>query len=345
MSCSVTDFGLLSTGEQTHLFTLTNRSGASVSLSDYGATLVKCLVPDKAGVLADVTLGFDSVTTYTGNAGSIGGLCGRFANRIAYGELVIDGKTYQLPINDGKHHLHGGVPGFNQVLWTGEAAEDSVTFTLVSPDGDNGYPGTVKVRVTYTWTEDNVLRIAYCAETDAPTVINLTSHAYWCMDGADGRTARDTLVKINASYFTPITPEVIPDGRVLPVEGAVDFRKEKSVAAGLAETCDQLTYGTGFDCNFIIDGEGLREAATLTGPASGRRLSVYTTEPGMQLYTGQHLGNFIGKGGAVYAPGTGIAVETQHFPDTPHHPEWPSVMLLPGKPFTSLTEFRFDCVK
>lgn len=344
MSCSVTGFGTLPSGEQTHLYTLTNSSGASVSMSDYGATLVRCIVPDKVGKLADITLGFDSVDTYTGHAGSIGGLCGRFANRIARGELIIDGKTYRLPLNDGKNHLHGGINGFNQVLWTAEAKDDSVCFTLFSPDGGNNYPGNVKASVTYTWTEENTLRLSYYAETDAPTVINLTSHAYWCMDGADGRTAKNTLLKINAGYCTPITPEVIPDGSVAPVEGALDFRKEKSVAEGLAQTCDQLTYGSGFDFNYIIDGEGLREAATLTGPESGRRLSVYTTEPAMQFYSGQHLGNFAGKGGAVYAPFTGLAVETQHYPDSPHHPEWPSVMLLPGKPFTSLTEFRFDCI-
>lgn len=342
MSCSVSDFGLLPSGEQTHLYTLTNSSGASVSMSDYGATLVKCIIPDKDGKLCDVLLGFDSVAPYTGNVGYIGALCGRYGNRIAYGELIIDSKLYRLPINDGKHHLHGGTPGFSQMLWKAEAKSDSVTFSLLSPDGDNGYPGTVNASVTFIWTEDNVLRLEYRAETDAPTVINLTCHAYWSMDGADGRSARDNILKINAEYYTPITSEVIPDGRILPVEGAVDFRKEKTVAEGLAETCDQLTYGTGFDINYVLDGEGLREAAVLTGPASGRRMRVFTCEPGMQFYSGNHLGSFIGKGGAVYAPGTGIALETQHFPDTPHHKDWPSVMLLPGEPYTSVTEFRFD---
>ena len=344
MLCSVSPFGRLSTGEETHLYTLTNSSGASVSVSDYGATLVRCIVPDKNGVLGDVTLGFDSVTTYTGDAGSIGGLCGRFANRIANGELVIDGKLYRLPINDGHHCLHGGVPGFNQKLWEAKPGTDSVTFTILSPDGDSNFPGTVTASVIYTWTEDNTLRLTYGAETDAPTVINLTCHAYWSMDGADGRTARDNILKINASTYTPITDTVIPDGRILPVDEVMDFRKEKPILEGLAGTSEQLTFGTGFDVNYIIDGEGMREAAALRGPASGRRLRVFTTEPGMQFYSGQHLGNFIGKGGAVYAPGTGVALETQHYPDSMNHPDWPSVLLLPGKPYSSVTEFRFDCV-
>lgn len=344
MSCTVSCFGLLPTGEEARLYTLTNSSGASVSVSDFGATLVRCIVPDKKGELRDVALGFESAAPYAGDAGSIGALCGRFANRIANGELRLNGELYRLPINDGHHHLHGGVPGFGQRLWEAKAGTDSVTFSLLSPAGDNGYPGTVTASVTFTWTEENILRLTYGAETDAPTVINLTCHAYWNMDGADGRTARESLLKINADLYTPITDTVIPDGRVLPVDPVMDFRKEKTVAQGLANSCDQLTFGTGYDVNYIINGEGLREAAVLTGPASGRRLRVYTTEPGMQLYTGQHLGNFIGKGGAVYAPGTGIALETQHFPDTPNHPEWPSVTLLPGKPFSSVTEFRFDCV-
>lgn len=344
MSCSITDFGLLPTGEQAHLYTLTNSSGASVSVSDFGATLVKCIVPDKKGELRDIALGFDSVTPYTGDAGSIGALCGRFANRIANGELVLDGKLYRLPVNDGHHHLHGGVPGFGQRLWTAKADSDSVTFSIFSPNGDNNYPGSVDASVTFTWTEENTLRLTYAAETDAPTVINLTCHAYWSMDGADGRSACDNLLKINADLYTPITDTVIPDGRIIPVEGAMDFRKEKAIAVGLAQTCDQLTYGAGFDVNYVLNGEGMREAAVLTGPASGRRLRVYTTEPGIQFYSGNHLGNFIGKGGAVYAPGTGVALETQHFPDTPNHPDWPSVTLLPGNPFRSVTEFRFDCV-
>ena len=344
MPCSITDFGLLPGGEKTHLYTLTNSSGASVSVSDYGATLIRCIVPDKNGVLSDVALGFDSVTPYTGNVGYIGGVCGRYGNRIARGELTIDNKLYRLPLNDGNHHLHGGIPGFNQMLWTAEIKTDAVTFSILSPDGDNGYPGTVKASVTYTWTEENTLRLSYSAETDAPTVINLTCHAYWSMDGADGRSARNNILKINAASYTPITNEVIPDGRIVPVEGALDFRKEKAIAFGLAETCDQLTYGAGFDINYVLDGEGFREAAVLTGPVSGRRMRVFTSEPGIQFYSGNHLGGFTGKYGAVYAPGTGIALETQHFPDTPHHEDWPTVMLLPGKPYSSVTEFRFDSI-
>ena len=344
MVCSVRSFGFLPTGEETHLYTLTNSSGASVSVSDFGATLVSCCVPDKNGTLADVSLGFEDVTPYTGEVGSIGGICGRYANRIARGELILDGKAYTLPLNDGNHHLHGGTPGFHQRLWTAQVLPEGLLLTLLSPDGENGYPGTVRASVLYAFTDDNTLRLTYGAESDAPTVINLTCHAYWSMDGADGRSARDNLLIINAARFTPITDETIPDGRFLPVEGAVDFRTEKSIADGLKQDCDQLRFGHGYDINYILDGEGMKEAATLTGPVSGRRMRIFTTEPGMQLYSGNYLGGWVGKGGIAYTVGTGVALETQHFPDTPHHPDWPSVRLTPDKPFSSVTEFRFDTV-
>ena len=344
MTITCDAFGTLADGRKAKLYTLKNASGACVSVSDYGATLVKCVVPDRNGVLGDVALGFESAACYEKDVGYIGGLCGRYANRIAAGELCIGDKTYALPVNSGKHHLHGGTPGFSNRIWEAETEEDSVVFSLLSPDGDNNYPGTVRVTVKYTWSEENRLTVCYYAETDAPTVINLTLHAYWNMDGADGRTARNNLLRLYASRYTPITADVIPDGRILPADGPLDFTSEKPISEGLRGESGQLLFGGGFDINYVLDKNETGLAAELTGTESGRKMQIYTTEPGIQLYTGNFLGGYTGKYGAAYTPGTGIALETQHFPDTPHHSDWPSVSLLPGTPFTSKTEFRFTAL-
>lgn len=292
--------------------TLTNRSGHRISLTPVGAALTGIFVPDRAGSVANVCV--DA-------GGSAGKIIGRYANRIAGGSFTLDGTTVVLATNEGRNTLHGGPDGFSKRTWEIAGQSDgSATFALHSPDGDQGFPGALDVRVRYTWSEDDALRIDYTAVTDKPTVVNLTNHVYFNLSGEAGRSIAPYLLQLAASAYTPVDGESIPTGAIAPVDAERDFRTARAVGTAT------------FDCNFAIDGwdGSLRRAATLSDPESGRTLVVETTQPGVQLFTGK--------------PGA-IALETQHFADAPNHPNFPSTVLRPGETFTAATVYRFGVLQ
>jgi len=335
-------WGLSEAGEKIEIYTLTNAKGLRARVINWGATLVEMSVPDRAGTLADVTLGFDTMDPYLKPHPCFGCIAGRYANRIARGKFTLDGVGYQLATNNGANHLHGGVRGFDKRLWRGEqAGPNGVRLTYVSADGEEGYPGTLTVAVNYTLTENDELRIDYSATTDKATVLNLTNHAYWNLgDSADvlGHTLR-----LNASRYTVVNAESIPTGELHAVAGTpMDFLKAKLVGRDIGALKDAP--GGGFDHNWVIDspGEGrFALAAELHDPSSGRVMRVSTDQPGVQFYTGNYLKNVAGKGGRIYGKHAGLCLETQHFPDSPNRPTFPSTVLRPGDTFRSTTVHWF----
>ncbi len=341
-------FGYTSSGAEVHLFTLTNRQGVTVTLMSYGAAVVSILTPDRAGVTADIALGFDSFDGYLDPARNsyFGCVVGRYANRIAGGQFTLNGVTYQLATNENSNHLHGGLRGFDKVVWDFAVAEAdgaaSVAFSYLSPDGEENYPGNLRVDVTYTLTDANALRIYYRARSDKDTILNLTNHTYFNLSGANSILDHELL--INADAFTPINAQHLPTGEIRPVAGTpFDFRQPTPIGARIHQPDEQLQLGSGYDHNFVVNGAPgeLRLAAIAHDPASGRVLEVHTTEPGVQLYTGNFLNGAVGKGGRRYGRHAGFCLETQHFPDSPHHPHFPSVVLRAGDLFESRTDFVF----
>jgi aldose 1-epimerase len=311
----------------------------------YGGIIQTLKVPDKSGKSADVVLGFDTAEEYvTGNKGFFGALIGRYGNRIAGGKFQIDGHTYQVPLNDGVNSLHGGPKGFDKAVWEGKVIPHGVELTLVSKDGDQGFPGTMTTVVRYTLVGKD-LKIDYSATTDKATVLNLTNHSYFNLAGeGTGDILKDHL-KINASHYTPVDDTLIPTGELAPVEGTpFDFRKSTEVGARIENDDAQLKKGHGYDHNWVLDSSGkLAEAAEVYEPNSGRVLQVWTDQPGVQFYTGNFLdGTITGKGGKVYKHRYGLCLETQHFPDSPNHPKFPSSELKPGEKYHSVTIFRFS---
>lgn len=345
MAVSKRSFGTLKDGRACSLYTIENGGGASVSITDFGAAVVALRVPDSKGLLEDVVLGFDCVTPYEGNIGSLGAVCGRFANRIARASLPLNRRVYPLPANDGPNTLHGGLVGFHHRLWTGEIVGDNeVRFSYLSPDGEEGFPGELAVAVTYCFSEDNVLSLAYEATAGEDTVANLTNHSYFNLDGAASGSIYDHSIRLHASHFTPINSQTIPTGEIAPVKGVFDLRAYRAVEEGIVSSEEQISFGTGYDHNFVLDGydgKSLFKAADVKGPASGRRMEVWTTLPGVQLYTGNFLSGIEGKGGIPYQKGQGLCLETQFFPDSPHHPAWPQPLVRAGETQRSVTEFRF----
>ncbi|MBQ7278507.1 MAG: galactose mutarotase [Clostridia bacterium] len=345
MSVSKRSFGTLQDGRGSSLYTIENRQGCRASITDFGAALVSLVVPDKQGRMEDVVLGFDCVTPYEGSIGSMGAVCGRFANRIARASLPLNRKVYPLPRNDGPNTLHGGLVGFHHRLWTGEAVDqNSVRFTYLSPDGEEGFPGELLCAVTYRFSEDNVLSLTYEAAAKADTVANLTNHSYFNLDGAASGTIYDHSIRIHASRFTPITDETIPTGELAPVKGVFDLRAYRTVREGVFSTEEQIAFGTGYDHNFVLDGydgKSLFKAVDLKAPVSGRRMEVWTTLPGIQLYTGNFIRDLQGKEGIPYHKGQALCLETQFYPDCPHHPAWPQAKVCAGETQRSVTEFRF----
>ena len=316
MSITLSSFGTLRDGRASTLYTLTNKNGASVCLSDHGARLVSVFVPDREGRLADVCLGFDSVSGYEGEHASVGGTIGRVANRIGGAAFTLNGRNYTLPVNSGKHAtycLHGGPHGFHTKLWQAaheeKAGADRVVFRCVSADGEAGFPGKMEVTVTYTWTDSSDLHIDYSAVSDQDTLCNLTNHAYFILD--DSENALDHTLQINASRITTVNDSLIPTGEDAPVDGLpVDLRKPLSLRAGIARASEYPLMQTvnGYDFNYRVDGEGFREHAVLASPASGRALHVLSSEPCIQLYTGQHF-DLTGHGGRHYGTWAGIALD------------------------------------
>lgn len=339
-------FGQTTDGDPVEIFTLTNAHGLKARVTSWGAGLVEMHVPDRHGALADVTLGFDDLDGYLGRHPHFGVTTGRFANRIAGGKFQLDGATYTLATNNGAHHLHGGVNGFDRRLWRGEraSAESVVRFTYTSPDGEEGYPGTLTVAVTYTLTPADELCIDYEAVTDKPTILNLTNHAYWNLSGAGSDDILGHELRLHASRFVPVDEDNIPTGCIDAVAGGpMDFTRPKSIAKDLAQMSGKPG---GYDHNFVIDrpnnGE-LTVAAELHDPISGRVMTVSTTEPGIQLYTGNYLnGTVTGKRGRAYHKHSGLCLETQHFPDAPNQPDFPSTVLRPGRTYRTTTVHRFS---
>jgi len=340
-------------GTAVYLYTLTNAHGMEVRAMSYGAIIVSLRVPDRGGVSDDVVLGFDALDGYLAGPPYFGAIVGRYGNRIAKGRFTLDGQTYQLATNNGPNHLHGGVKGFDKVVWEAEpfdrAGESGVVFTHVSPDGDEGYPGNLNARVTYTLTQANELIVDYNATTSKATPINLTQHSYFNLAGAGTGDILDHVLTIDADRFTPVDATLIPTGELTPVDGTpFDFRRPTAIGARIGGGDVQLKYGNGYDHNWVLNGSAgqLRHAARVEDPSSGRTLDVATTEPGMQFYTGNFLdGTLTGKSGRVYKQRYGLCLETQHFPDSPNHAAFPSTILRPGERYQSKTVFTFGVNK
>jgi len=348
-------FGTTPAGETVDVYTLTNPDGMEVRAITYGGIITSLRVPDRNGKLGDVALGFDSFDGYVKNPPFLGAIIGRYGNRIARGRFTLEGKTYSLAVNNAPNHLHGGVKGFDKAIWKAESfkKEDAVgiVFTHTSPDGDEGYPGNLSLRVTYTLTPSNALEVEYQATTDKTTPVNLTQHTYFNLAGEGTRDILEHVMTIHASRYTPVDSTLIPTGELATVEGTpFDFRMPTPIGARIAANDQQIRFGNGYDHNYVLDravGEtGLVPAAHVVEGSSGRVLDVSTTEPGMQFYTGNFLdGSLKGKSGQAYGRRTGFCLETQHFPDSPNKPGFPSTILQPGQSFTSKTVFAFSTIR
>lgn len=323
------------------------RGSLRIHVIDFGAVITAIEVPDRAGRSANVVLGLDTLAGYETVSPSFGAVVGRYANRIAGGRFSLDGRTYRLPVNEGPNTLHGGDRNFGRRLWHVEAADaTSLTLARRSPDGEEGFPGDLDVRVRYSLPEDGLLHIAYEAETDRPTILNLTNHSYFNLAGEGTGSVLDHVVQIEADAFTPTDATQVPTGAFRPVAGTpFDFRTPHRLGARIRAGDPQLAYAKGYDHTFVLRGTAgtLRPAATCIDPGSGRRLDVATTQPALQLYTGNNLdGTLIGPSGRIYRSGDGVCFETQGFPDAPNQPAFPSAILRPGEVFRAATTFRFS---
>ncbi len=343
-------FGKTAEGVEVDLYTLTNSRGMQVSITNFGGIIVSLLAPDRNGKLDDVVLGFDKLDSYLVKNPYFGVVVGRYGNRIAKGRFTLDGKQYVLACNSGKHHAHGGVKGFDKVVWRarGYLSESGPSLVLhyQSKDGEEGYPGNLDVSITYLLTDKNELRIHYEAKTDAATPINLTNHSYFNLVGAGNGNILGHRLILNADRFTPVDKSLIPTGELAPVEGTpFDFRKPTAIGARVEEDNEQLSFGGGYDHNFVLAKPKGRmgPAARVYEPTTGRVMEVFTTEPGVQFYTGNFLdGSSVGKGGKAYQHRCGFCLETQHFPDSPNQPAFPSSILRPGQKYDTTTIYRFS---
>ncbi len=349
------DFGKTKEGNDITLYTLANKAGMEAAVMNFGATLVSLKVPDRNGKIEDVVLGYDHVSDYEDGKAYFGGTIGRYGNRIASGEFSLDGAVFHIPKNDGPNSLHGGTIGFNKRIWTAvdrsRAGAEVLELSYVSPDGEEGYPGTLNVKVAYTLpANSNELRIDYSATTDKDTVVNLTNHSYFNLTGSPVQDILKHELELRAPEFTPVDATLIPTGELRKVKGTpFDFRKSTAIGARINQDDQQLKFAKGYDHNWVLDANPkgtLRLAAEVYEPTSGRVLEVSTTEPGIQFYTGNFLdGTAHGKGGIAYAYRTGLCLETQHFPDSPNHPKFPSTELKPGETLRSTTVLRFSARK
>jgi len=351
MNVTKSDFGKTPAGEQVDLYTLTNANGLECRIITWGGTLVSLKVPDREGKLGDILLGHDSLDGYLSHDTSpyFGALIGRYGNRIGKGRFSIDGTEYTLATNNGKNHLHGGVVGFDQKVWSAESItgdkEVSLTLTYTSPDGEEGYPGNLACTVVYSLTNDNELRIDYQATTDKATVCNLTNHSYYNFTGA-ARDILDHELMINGNHTTPVDEGLIPTGELAPVAGTpFDFTSPKAIGKDIDANDLQIGYGPGFDHNWVLNKQGseLSLAAEVYESTTGRVMTIHTTEPSIQFYAGNFLdGTITGKGGKVYPRRFAFCLETQHSPDSPNNPEWPTVILRPGEVYKTSTVQTFS---
>ena len=333
-------------GDSTALFVLNNNNGMEVCVTNFGARIVSVLVPDRDGIMRDVVLGFDNIKDYQNVKSDFGASIGRYANRINQGNITIDGEIIQLPQNNYGHCLHGGPNGWQYKVYKPvEVTRNSISFSLFSPDGDENFPGNVNAKVSYTLTDDNAIRIEYSATADAKTVINMTNHSYFNLSGNPSNPAIDHILYINASNFTPVDSTFMTTGEIASVEGTpMDFTTPKAIGRDIENPYQQLRNGKGYDHNWVLDTKGnVNElAAKLSCPSTGIAVEVYTNEPGIQIYTGNFLkGNVAGKNGVAYPRRASVCLETQHFPDSPNKPQWPSVLLEPGQKYYSECIYKF----
>ena len=344
-------FGVAPDGQPVTLYTLTSPSGMQVSIMNYGGIVQSLLAPDKTGKLGDIVLGYDSLDKYVANSPYFGAIVGRYANRIAKGRFTLDGKTYQLAINNGVNSLHGGKVGFDKVVWSAtplpNEPDGAVGLRLhyLSKNGDENYPGNLSADVTYTLGTDNTLSLDYNATTDQDTVVNLSSHVYWNLDGQGSGTILDQIAYMNADKFTPTDATQIPTGELAPVAGTpFDFRTPTPIGSRINDPDAQLAAGIGYDHNWVLNEsrQGLTEAAEFSSANSGITITVYTNQPGLQFYSGNGLdGTITGKGGAIYQKHAAFVFETQHFPDSPNQPAFPTTELKPGQTYKQQTFYKF----
>ena len=340
-------WGVSPDGKEIFLYTLKNASGAYVKLCSVGAAIVSIVVPDRNGVLADVVIGYPDPLSYFADGPCSGKIPGRYANRIAKGHFTLDGKEYTLPVNNGPNHLHGGPQGFQNQVWDSRIEGDAVEFMYFSADGEAGYPGNLKAVAHYSWGEDNSLKLVITAESDAPTVVNLTNHAYFNLDGEGSGSVLGHRLELNASQWLPTDETLIPTGDAAEVAGTpMDFVEAKPIGRDIKADFPALKYGKGYDNCWLIDGYmpgQLSTAAELWGPVSGRHLEVLTTQPAVQIYTGNWLnGCPVGKCGRSYNDYDAVAIECQHAPDSPNRPDFPSTVLRPGEVFEEAIIWAFD---
>jgi aldose 1-epimerase len=346
-------FGKTNDGTPVSIYTLTNANGVQAKISNFGGIIVSLEVPDRNNKLGDIVLGLNNPQEYLKESPYFGALIGRCGNRIAKGTFKIDGVTYHVPVNNGPNSLHGGLVGFDKRVWNATpkvvAHGVSLQLGLLSKDGDQGYPGNLHATVVYTLTDANALQISYTATTDKATVCNLTNHTYWNLNGEGNGTILDNVMKINANYITPVDKTLIPTGKLMRVAGTpFDFRKPTAIGLRIGSSNQQIQYGPGYDHNFVLNrkGAGSMLAVEVYAPKTGRVLDVYTDQPGVQFYTGNFLdGTIVGRGGKPYVRRGAIALETQHFPDSVNHPQFPSTILRPGQVYHTVTMYKFGIRK
>lgn len=341
------DFRTEIDGKQTDLFVLKNQHGMEVSITNFGGRIVSVMVPDKEGTLRDVVLGFDSIQDYIKHPTDFGATIGRYANRINQGKITVDGVEHQLPQNNFGHCLHGGSRGFQyQVFDARPIDEQTLELTYLSKEGEEGFPGNLTCQVVFTLTDDNAIDIRYSAETDRTTVVNLTNHSYFNLDGDPSQSNANYLLTIDAEAYTPVDSTFMTTGEIATVEGTpMDFRSPTAIGARIDQECVQLNNGKGYDHNWVLHAKGdtSRKCATLESPQTGIVLEVYTNEPGIQFYAGNFLdGSLTGKRGVVYGHRAAVCLETQKYPDTPNKPTWPSALLKPGEKYDSRCTYRFS---
>jgi aldose 1-epimerase len=346
-------FGQIATGQATEVFTLTNSHGIEARVTNYGGIILSLRTPDRSGHFDDIVLGYDTLGGYLHDTPYFGAIVGRYGNRIARGHFTLDGSTYTLAVNNGPNSLHGGLRGFDKVVWTASPFQNAtgvgLTLEYLSADMEEGYPGNLRSRVTYTLTNDDRLIVDYHATTDKATPVNLTQHSYWNLAGDGTRDILAHQLMINADAITPVDSTLIPTGEIASVAGTpFDFRTPTAIGARIDQRQNtQIRYGGGYDHNFVLNRTGagadsLVHAARVYEPSTGRTMDIYTTEPGIQFYSGNFLdGSITGKSGRVYHYRYGLALETQHFPDSPNHPNFPSTILRPGQEYRTRTIFAF----
>ena len=333
-------------GKKVSLYSLMNKNGVEAYFTNYGARVVSLYVPDKEGNFDDIVLGFDNIDTYLKEPMYLGCIVGRFANRINDAVFTLEGTEYHVSKNDGFNCLHGGEKGFDKRVWNVEQEGNKIIFSYLSTDGEQGFPGNLKVKKTYTLTDDNELKIEYEAETDQTTVINLSHHGYFNLKGEGDSTILDHYLMLNADHFTPVDNTLIPTGEIREVKGTpFDFTKNKMIGKDINSDDEQMKFGQGFDHNWVLNQKKEKEvvlAARLWEKKTGRVMEVYTDEPGIQFYSGNFMdGTFTGKSGKKYVYRAALALETQHFPDSPNHPEFPSTVLKPGEKYSQLCIYKF----